>query len=367
MQMKRHAFIAGVAATPFLARCALADPTTLKSAAAAAGIVYGANVRDIALINQYPDLAALMQQQCAIVESGRDFQMARTRPDPSSFDFSKTDAWMAWATGHGFKVAECHLVWHESNPHWLHSYVTPQNARDVLTNHVSTLVGRYAGKMYSWVVVNEAIKIGDGQAGGLRDSVWMRNIGAEYIDEAFRAAAKADPHAILLYNDGGFEYDEGGELAHRKGVLDLLRGMVSRGVPIHALGVESHLGGKSVGYNAPAFASFLSEVSSMGLKIFISELDLADAKFAGSDDATRDSMVAKGYGGYLGTALANKSVTTVINWSLADKYSWFNKWDPNGVSKKRGVAARGLPFGASLEPTPIFNTMVDTFHSAPKR
>jgi endo-1,4-beta-xylanase len=221
--------------------------------------------------------------------------------------------------------------------------------------------------MYSWVVVNEAIKIGDGQTSGLRDTVWMRNIGAEYIDDAFRAAAKADPHAILLYNDGGFEYDEGGELAHRKAVLDLLRGMVSRGVPIHALGVESHLSGKSVGYNAPAFASFLSEVSSMGLKIFISELDLADGKFAGNDDAMRDSMTAKGYAGYLGTALANKSVTTVINWSLADKYSWLNKWDPAGVGAKSGVRMRGLPLGFNLEPTPVFDTMVDAFRAAPKR
>jgi endo-1,4-beta-xylanase len=365
--MKRQAFIAGVAAAPFLARAALADTPTLKAAAAAAGIVYGANARDIQLIQQYPDLAALMSQQCALVESGRNFQMAQVRPDPTSFDFSKTDAWMSWAAGHGFKVAECHLVWHDANPKWVHSYVTPQNASDVMTNHVSTLVGRYAGKMYSWVVVNEAIKVNDGRPDGLRDSVWLRNIGPEYIDNAFHAAAKADPHATLLYNDGGFEYDEPSEAAHRKAVLELLRGLVSRGVPIHALGVESHLGSKTQGFNAPGYASFLSEVSSLGLKIFISELDLADGHFAGGDDASRDSLTAKGYSDYLSTALANKSVTTVINWSLADKYSWFNKWDPNGVAAKRGVPARGLPFGFNLEATPIYDSMLATFRAAPKR
>lgn len=368
--MKRQAFIAGVAAAPFLAKTAFADTTTLKSAAAAAGIVYGANVRDIALINQYPDLAALMAQQCALVESGRNFQMAQVRPDPTSFDFSNTDAWMAWATGHGFKCAECHLVWHDANPKWVKKYVNPQNARDVITNHVSTMVGRYAGKMYSWVVVNEAIKISDGRPDGLRDTVWLRNIGPEYLDDAFRAAAKADPHAILLYNDGGFEYDDTpSSPAHRTAILNMLRGMLSRGVPIHALGVESHLSGKSVGFNAPGFASFLNEVSSMGLKIFISELDLADGKFAagGNNDATRDSMTAKGYGSYLGTALANKNVTTVINWSMADKYSWLNKWDPNGTGGKSGIQMRGLPFGFNLESTPVFDTMVDAFRAAPRR
>jgi len=365
--MKRQAFIAGVAAAPFLAKAALGDSTTLKSAAASAGIVYGANARDIALIQQYPDLASLMVQQCALVESGRDFQMARTRPDPSSFDFSSTDAWMSWATGNGFKCAECHLVWHMANPKWVKSHVTPQNAKDVLTNHISGLAGRYAGKMYSWVVVNEAIKVADGRPDGLRDTVWLRNIGPSYIDDAFHAAAQADPHAILVYNDDGMENDDTYQYAKRKAVLALLSGMVSRGVPVHALGVESHLGSRTVGFTAPGYASFLNEVSSLGLKIFLSELDVADGHYANMADTDRDATTAKEYSGYLSTALANKNVTTVINWSLADKYSWLNKWDPNGSNGKNGERLRGLPFGFNLEPTPIFDKMVDAFRSAPKR
>jgi endo-1,4-beta-xylanase len=362
--MKRQAFIAGVAAAPFLAKCALADPTTLKSAAASAGILYGANVRDLALIQKYPELASLMIQQCAIVESGRDFQMARTQPHSQAFDFSTTDAWMSWVASNGLKSAACHLVWHQALPGWLKR--DSQNMHDVMTNHVSTLVGRYAGKMYSWVVVNEAIKISDGRSDGLRDNVWLQNIGPGYIDDAFRAAAAADPHAILLYNDGGFEYDDlPSASAHRTAILNLLRGMLSRGVPIHALGVESHLGSKSIGFSAPGFASFLNEVSSMGLKIFLSELDIADGHYADMDDMTRDATTAKEYSGYFSTALANKNVTTVINWSLADKYSWLNKWDPDKASG--GKVLRGLPFGFNLEPTPIFNTMVDAFHKAPKR
>jgi endo-1,4-beta-xylanase len=365
--MKRQAFIAGVAAAPFLAKCALGDSTTLKSAAASAGIVYGANARDIALIQQYPDLASLMVQQCALVENGRDFQMARTRPDPTSFDFSSTDAWMSWAGSNGFKTAECHLVWHMANPKWVKSHVTSSNAKDVLTNHISGLAGRYAGKMYSWVVVNEALKVSDGRPDGLRDTVWLRNIGPSYIDDAFHAAAQADPHAILVYNDDGTEYDDSYGIQKRKVVLSLLQGLVSRGVPVHALGCESHLGSKTVGYQGPGFAEFLNQVSSLGLKVFISELDIADGHYANMDDTTRDQTTAKEYSGYLSTALANKNVTTVINWSLADKYSWFNKWDPNGANSKNGERLRGLPFGFNLEPTPIFDTMVDAFRSAPKR
>jgi endo-1,4-beta-xylanase len=331
--MKRQAFIAGVAAAPFIAKAALADPTTLKSAAASAGIIYGANVRDLALVQKYPDLASLMIQQCAIVESGRDFQMARTQPNSQAFDFSATDAWMSWVASNGLKSAACHLVWYQALPGWLKK--DAQNTHDVMTNHVSTLVGRYAGKMYSWVVVNEAIKISEGRPDGLRDNVWLQNIGPSYIDDAFRAAAAADPHAILLYNDGGFEYDDlPSASAHRTAILNLLRGMLSRGVPIHA---------------------------------FLSELDVADGHYADLDDTTRDATTAKEYSGYFSTALANKSITTVINWSLADKYSWLNKWDPDKGGSSNGKLLRGLPFGFNLEPTPIFNTMVDAFQNAPKR
>ena len=76
-------------------------------------------------------------------------------------------------------------------------------------------------------------------------------------------------------------------------------------------------------------------------------------------------MSAKIYGGFLGTAVQNKNLTTVITWSLADKYNWRNGWDPTG-SAKNGVV-RGLPFGSNLEPTPVFDAMVSAFRGAPKR
>ncbi len=363
--MKRSTFIAAAAAVPLFAREALADTTTLKSAAAAAGVLYGTNARDIALINQYPDLAALMEQQCGLVESGHDFQWGVLRPSPTSFDFSGADAWMSWASSKGFKSSECHLIWHGAQPKWLKSYLTPQNASNLLTNHISTVVGRYAGRMYSWVVVNEGIHPKDGRSDYLRNSNWLQNIGPDYIDLAFHTAAQADPHAILVYNDDGMEDDSDGGPQKRKAVLQLLQGMLSRGVPVHALGMEGHLAGTTSGYSSPEYATFLKDVSSLGLKLFITELDLVDVHLGG-DDATRDAISAKYYGGFLGTALQNTSLTTIISWSLADKYNWRNNWEPGGTAKG-GVAVRGLPFGSNLEPTPVFNSMISAFQSAPKR
>ena len=55
-----------------------------------------------------------------------------------------------------------------------------------------------------------------------------------YIDMAFRWAHAADPAAKLFWNDG---CAEGGEPKAVK-VYDLLKSMLSRGVPVHGVGLE---------------------------------------------------------------------------------------------------------------------------------
>ena len=60
-------------------------------------------------------------------------------------------------------------------------------------------------------------------------------LGPEYINLAFSTARRVDPHALLCYNDYDIESDGPDQAAKRKAVLDLLRGMQSRKVPIDAL------------------------------------------------------------------------------------------------------------------------------------
>ena len=49
--------------------------------------------------------------------------------------------------------------------------------------------------MYAWDVVNEAI---DDVTAGLRDTIFLQKLGADYIAEAFRLAHQADPDALLF-------------------------------------------------------------------------------------------------------------------------------------------------------------------------
>ena len=370
--MKRQSFILGsaaaVAGLPLLERLAArADATqSLKAAAASKGIVFGSNVRDVDLLTGDPAFAALTANQCAAVEAGHSFQWAQLRPNPNSFNFDKADALVSWAQSHGLKTCECHLMWHHSFPKWLPGQLNSSNWRDLLSNHIRTVVGRYAGKMYYWVAVNEAIQIKDGRPDGLRNKLWTAVGGQDAIDLAFRTAGEADPKAQLVYNDYGLEQDDPNNVEKRKIVLKMVEGMKSRGVPIHAVGLESHMNGAQE-FQGSGLGQFIDDLGSMGVKVFITELDSGDEGLP-SDSTARDTTMANLYGKFLATVLPHKNVTTIVMWSLADKYFWRNGWTTNGKSgRSDGLPQRGMPFGTDLEPTPIYNAILQAFQAAPTR
>jgi endo-1,4-beta-xylanase len=366
--MHRKTFIGSTAAALALGPLAFqtratAASTTLKAAAAAKGIIYGANTETEDDIDADSAYAKLIVDQCADVIAGIPFLQNQIQHGPNSYDFARADRYRDWAQSNHLLLSECHLVWPRFVAPWLRRILTPQNARDLLTSHVKTVAGRYAGQMYSWVVVNEALNPKDGRPDGLRSSPWVDTIGPEYIDMAFQAAHEADPHAILLYNDYGVENDNHATAEKRPLMLSMLEGMLKRNVPVHALGIQAHLDGNTRGFNAPGLAKFIHDVASLGLKVFITELDVDDRQIEG-DFATRDVSVAKMYGTFLDTALSEKAVTTVVTWGLADKHSW--RKGPRHA-RSDGSAQHSFPFGFNLEPTKTFDAMIAAFNAAPKR
>jgi endo-1,4-beta-xylanase len=341
------------------------DPSTtpLKTLAASKGFLFGSSATQPELATD-PQYEQVFASQCGLLVPELELKWFALRPTPDTFDFGPADWLYNYAQQRQMKFRGHTLVWHAALPHWFGSYANSQNAKQLLLTHINTVVTHYAGKMHSWDVINEAMFPSDGRSDGLRNSPWMQFLGPDYIEMAFRAAAAADPNAILSWNEGNIENGSASIEEKRRLFLLQLKELRRRNVPIHAIGVQSHLVGTDPGFAGPQFANFLDEVSALGLKILVTEMDITDYD-PDTGIAKRNQMIGSRYEQYLNVVLKRKSVIAVLTWGMSDRYTWTHrgfKWP-----RRDGVAMVPLPYDENMSPKPAWYGMARAFENAPQR
>lgn len=331
---------------------------SLRAHARKAGIVNGSalHVSKLATDAEY---AKLLSEQCDILVPHVELKWVALRPARETFDFHLGDALLAFAQKHHIQVRGHTLCWHESLPKWLEQPENAKDARQIFIEHIQTVCKHFAGRMHSWDVVNEAILPKDGRSDGLRKSFWFEHVGPDYIDLAFHTARAADPHALLTYNDYGVEYDNEDDTPRRALILELLRGMKQRGVPIDAVGIQSHIryGKSTIG---KGLTDYMEAIRQMGLQIFLTELDVNEDDIQSNDVATRDTEIAGVYRHFLDVALANPAVKLVLTWDISDRFTWLND-GPTHHRKQPDRPQRALPFDKDYRPKPAFFAMRDAY------
>ena len=345
-------------------------PDSLRSHAAAHGLLFGGAVNpalldvDGAANGTTTDpYTLLFAAQANILVAENSMKWGALRPAPDKFDFTQGDRLIRFAGLNGQRVRGHNLCWHESNPAWLKATANKDNARQLLTEHIQTVAGHFRGKLHSWDVVNEAINPPDGLPDGLRKTMWLDLIGPDYLELAFRTAAAADPQAKLTYNDYDIEQDTPKQIAKRDAVMALLRRFKAKGVPIHAVGVQSHLDATA----PPAgkgLQEFIREAAKMGLEVFVTEMDVNTHAVVGGAEA-QDAAVAVVFRDYLRLVLAEPNVPIVLTWGLDDAHSWLSQAHGNQSRRPDGTRERPLPFDDDLKPTPAFLALreaIDTAH-----
>ena len=317
-----------------------------------------------------PAYAALLRAECGVLVAENEMKWQALRPSARQFDFARFDAMAAWAMEQGMKLRGHTLLWHYDRwfPEWLNSYdygARPvAEAERLLATHVRTVTERYGTRIASYDVVNEAV---DPDTGILRETSLSRAAGSAeaVLDLAFRTARAHAPHAELVYND--YMSWEPGNERHQEGVLKLLQGFRTRGTPVDALGVQSHLAifdsgvpvPELVQRQGPAWRAFLDAVVAMGYRLVITELDTRDRGLP-ADTATRDAGVAAYTGGYLDLMLSYPQLTDVIAWGLSDRHGWLRGFDP----RPDGLPTRGLPYDSELRAKPMRAAIARAFTAA---
>jgi len=335
---------------------------------------------------------ALVKAQFNQISPENDLKWALIHPQAGTegYDFGPADAYVDFGVRNHMFIVGHTLVWHGQTPRWVFQGTNvssaagtnefagrrpgrgfgrapggfggfnlngPHASRDELLqrmhDHISTVVGRYKGKIKVWDVVNEALA--DGGTNLLRVSPWERIIGPDFIAKAFEYAHEADPDAILRYNDYSLENS-----AKRRKLIALIKSLQAQHVPVMAIGSQTH-----VSVSSPSFAEedkTLTELETLGLPIHITELDVNSAQ-AGQHTSSGDTAAnaATTQGGLvsdadqkLATAYAglfrafkkhDKYVKVVTLWGVNDGVSW-------------RADGRPLLFDTDDQPKPAFDAVI---------
>ena len=324
------------------------ETRALKSIAASKGIVFGAAAAGYQL--QQNDFTSILAREAAQLVPEYEMKRDALEPVRGQYDFSGMDALYNFAKRNGLSMRGHPLIWHAANPAWLEPALAAQRDERLMTGFIQTVMRRY--DMASVDVVNEAI-LEDGS--GLRPSPWLTAFGPSYIDMAFRAARAATPRTKLVYNDYGCE--QGPNDRFRATTLKLLDGLIARGIPIDALGLQGHLSAFGAKVDQRKLRDFLAEVRARGLDVLVTELDVWDTG-GPSDIAARDSAVADEARRFLDVVLDSPATKAVLTWSLSDRHI-----DPPDEWKLKlmGWRYRKLPYDAQMRRKPLWNALAQSF------
>jgi GH35 family endo-1,4-beta-xylanase/lysophospholipase L1-like esterase len=325
---------------------------------------------------EQPEDAALIRQHFQIITPENCMKPQSIHPAEDRWIFDDADRFVEFARANKLEVVGHCVVWAKDDrtDEWMKQENGKPVSRETLLRriqtHVETVVGRYADVVTMWDVVNEAI--GDGNDGMLRDSVYSRTSGIDFIVTAFKAARAKDPDALLIYNDYNDHLPR-----KREKLIELLTQLKRRGAPVDAYGMQGHfeLGDDSI----PQLRVTFDELRKLGLKVVVSELDI-DVVTRGrwwADNGKHRVELAKydPYKNGLPPEIERKQIDQYVKlfrlfdeysdliervsfWNLHDGQSWLNYFPWNRVNYP-------LLFDRNRRPKPAFDAVCAAL-SAPR-
>ena len=294
----------------------LAQAEGLHDIAARSGLVYGCGASQRELLD--PQLQGAFLQECGFLTPSLGLKMSEIVTPSDGRDWLRADWLTSFGRRHELQIRGHNLVWWKKVPAFLPGY-SWQYIQAWLTNYTFAVARRYP-EITSWDVVNEPL------AGGY----WQEILGEGYLDSSFWGARWACPQCELVLNEWGLENDAG----RRAQFLALLKRALARGVPIDAIGLQSHLSGFVSHY---AFWAFVRQLKALGLNVIVTEMDVFTA------DEQRAASILLDY--------------VMLARSAGIKH--FTSW---GVSRRYTAPdRRGQPLDANMQRTPSWYALAEAF------
>ncbi|KAG5932412.1 Endo-1,4-beta-xylanase 2 [Claviceps sorghi] len=266
-----------------------------------------------------PGVADFIAKEFGQVTPENSMKLDATEPQQGKFVFEASDYLVDYAEKNKLLIRGHTFLWWSQMTAWMDNIKDKNVLQKAIENHISTVAGRYKGKIYAWDVVNEIFL----QDGSFRDTVYYRLLGEDFVKIAFAAAKKADPHAKLYINDFNLDDPNAEKL---KAMCKYVKKWISEGVAIDGIGSQSHLFAGMGAKNAAA----LKVLGECAPEVAITELDITGAP------AADYKAVAQG-------CIDVKNCVGITSWGFRDEDSWLANKKPtlfdDNFSPKAAVKA----------------------------
>jgi endo-1,4-beta-xylanase len=325
-------------------------PSGMAGAARAAGLQVGVafDLLEDASTDQMP----VVSLEFTSVTPENSMKWRSLAPAPGEYDFSGADQLVDFASANGQRLRGHTLFWHRLNglPSWIHAELDAASdpaarLQELMVDHTAKVIGRYAGRIAQWDVINEPLGI----VGGAFDpeNIFYQLLGEEYLDLALLHAHAADPSAELFINETFTEFQP----EKFDALLDLAQRLLDRGAPLHGIGLQGHFFLRAP--DEAVLRDQLQRIAALGLKAEITELDIPLPLF----DATPDplSAQAQAYADVFTACLAVPLCSGITVWGVDDANTWLDSF----AITAGNAPNRPLLFDEELQAKPAYYDVVD--------
>jgi endo-1,4-beta-xylanase len=315
------------------------ESTSLRKLANERGFLIGTQV-NVGILRYDDNYIKMLKQEFNLLVPEVEMKFSFIHQAKEVYYFRDADYLVNFAQNADMQVRGHTLLWYQFDPEWVKSSnFTKSEFIEILRDHITTVVGRYKGRIFAWDVVNEGIN----DDGSLRDNVWLRGIGPEYIDLAFQFAHEADPNALLFYND----YDGEGLSAKSDAIFAFVKSLRERNVPIDGVGLQMHV--TLDNHPTPEdLRANIERLSKLGLIVHITEMDVRLRQPATASDLNAQAQI---YKDIFEVCLSEKACSAFLMWGFTDKYSWINDAYP-------GFGDAHI-FDNAYKPKPAYDAMIE--------
>jgi endo-1,4-beta-xylanase len=280
-------------------------------------------------------------------------KIATIRPtgdDRAQYRFDEGDLIVNTALEHGVALRGHTLVWADDKylPGWMFERSwTRDSLCNLLRDYIRRVLIHYQDKIGAWDVVNEAFN----EMGALRDCLWLRVIGSDYVELAFRWANEViweyPASALkLFYNDYAAE---GTNLKWRR-IQSFLEDLLQKGIGVDGVGFQCHLNLDSYLPPVQQIIANIGWLGDMGMEAQITEFDV-EIEGRISDDKRQQQAAI--YRNYALACLTAQNCNVFVVWGISDLYSW-------------KAAGAPLLFDAKFSPKPAYYGLLEAVTMVPK-